>query len=54
MIFNQIYLFHRWNHNRYYHSGSEWTYESWQRRGGSTLPKPPELESYHNSVKCER
>ena len=33
------YLSHSWNPDRYYHSGSEWTWEQWQLKGSSTFPR---------------
>ena len=38
IIFKLIYLTHRWDLNRGYHSGSEWTWESWQWRNSTLFP----------------
>ena len=37
IVFKQLYLTHRWDPNRYHHSGSEWNWEWWQWKSDSTL-----------------
>ena len=45
--FLKIYLIHRWDPNRYYHSGSEWAWEGCHWKGYSTLPRSPALKPDH-------
>ena len=42
-IFKQIYVIHWWNSNRYYHSGSEWSWE--QCTDETEFSKAPVVET---------
>ena len=49
IIFKQIYLTHRWDPIRYYHSRSEWTWEWWQWRG---TPHSPVCQNWSLTIRC--